>query len=193
MRTTGERIRLRTAGLGDLDILVQQRRGMWREIDKLTKKELDDADRVYRPWARDRIRNGTLVGWVAETASGRVVAGGCVWLQEIQPRPGREDSMQPYLLSMYTEPGYRERGLASRIVREAIRWAKRQGYPRVTLHAAEDGRGVYTRLGFTRTWEMRYRLAGRRAPSRARAKPRAPRRSSAASPRRGPRGSRARR
>ena len=185
-------IRIRRATLHDLDVLVHQRREMWREIGDHTDAELDEADHVYRRWARQRLRSGTLVGWVAETRDRRVVAGGCVWLQEIQPRPGRTDRVQPYLLSMYTEPGARGRGLASHIVREALRWAKARGHARMTLHAADLGRGVYERLGFTRTWEMRYRLAGGRAPSRARAKPRAPRRSSEASRRRGPRGTRAR-
>ncbi|HLY77617.1 MAG TPA: GNAT family N-acetyltransferase, partial [Thermoplasmata archaeon] len=65
----------------------------------------------------------------------------------------------PYLFSMYTEPGFRGRGLASRIVREAIRLSRRRGYTRVVLHAAPLGRRVYSRLGFERSWEMRLLLA----------------------------------
>ena len=185
-------IRIRRATSRDLDVLVRQRREMWREIADHTEGELDAADRVYRPWARRRLKSGILVAWVAETRDRRVVAGGCVWLQEIQPRPGRTDQAQPYLLSMYTEPEARGGGLASRIVREALRWARARGYARMTLHASDFGRRVYERLGFTRTWEMRYRLRPRAA-SRAPARPRAPRRSSAASRRRGARGSRAHR
>jgi len=183
-------IHIRQATLRDLDVLVHQRREMWREIGDHTDAELDAADRVYRPWASQRLRSGTLVGWVAENRDRTVVAGGCVWLQEIQPRPGREDKVQPYLLSMYTEPDARGKGLASRIVREALRWARARGYARMALHASDFGRRVYERAGFTRTWEMRYRLRPRAA-SRAPARPRATRRSSAASRRRGARGSRA--
>ena len=150
--------RIRPATRSDLDVLVRQRRGMWREIGDHTDEELDAADRAYRRWARPRLTSGVLVGWLAEAADGRIVAGGCAWLRENQPRPGWDDVVMPYLLSMYTEPEHRGRGLASRIVREALRWAKARGYRRMTLHAADLGRGVYERLGFARTWEMRYRL-----------------------------------
>lgn len=135
---------------------------MWRDISDHTEEELDAADRVYRRWARQRLRTGKLVGWVAETADGRIVSGGCVWLRENQPRPGWNDGVVPYLLSMYTEPEFRGRGLATRVVREAVRWAKAQGYARMTLHASHIGRNVYERLDFRPTTEMRLRLRPRR-------------------------------
>jgi GNAT superfamily N-acetyltransferase len=74
---------------------------------------------------------------------------------EQQPRPGLPARLEPYLLSMYTDPAYRGRGLASRIVRATMTWARRNGYRRMTLHAAPLGRGVYRKHGFERTWEMR--------------------------------------
>jgi len=187
-RRSASGVRIRQATLQDLDVLVRQRRGMWRDISDHTEAQLDAADREYLRWARPRLKSGTLVGFLAETREGRVVAGGCVWLQEIQPMPGRPDREQPYLLSMYTEPEYRGRGLATRIVRETIRWARARGYFRITLHASELGRSLYRKQGFTRSWEMRFRVQPR---PRGRATPRGPRRSSAASRRRGARGTRA--
>ena len=64
----------------------------------------------------------------------------------------------PYLLAVHTERKYRGQGLASRIVKEAIKWARKHGYPRVELHASDQGAGVYERLGFKRTNEMRYEI-----------------------------------
>ncbi len=153
-----ERFRIRRATLRDLDALVHQRRGMWEDIADHTPLEHDRADAVYRAWARRRLETGKLVAFVADTPDRRVVAGGAVWLRENQPRPGWDDREMPYLLSMYTEPEYRGKGLASRIVREVVRWAKAQGYRRMTLHASTYGRGIYKRLGWERTWEMRIRL-----------------------------------
>ena len=187
-RRTATRVRIRRATLRDLDVLVRQRRGMWEDIADHTEAELDAADRVYRQWTRRRMKSGKLVGFLAETRDGRVVSGGCVWLQEIQPMPGRPDRVQPYLLSMYTEPEFRGRGLATRIVREAIRWSKARGYFRLSLHASDFGRAIYQRQGFKRSWEMRVRLRPR---PRGRARPRSPRRRLAASRRPGARGTRA--
>ena len=188
-------IRIRRATLRNLEVLVHQRRGMWEDIADHTPEEHDRADRVYRAWARQRMKTGKLVGFLAEDGAGRVLGGGCVWLRENQPRPGWEDREMPYLLSMYTEPEHRGRGVATRIVREVVRWARDEGYRRMTLHASKQGRSLYKRLGWDRTWEMRMRLneprTPRRAPERARGTPRARPQSSGASRRPGARGTRA--
>lgn len=169
------RFRIRRATLRDLDILVEQRHRMFDAFRKVTKEEHEVGDREYRKWARRLMEKGELVGWIAETVPGRkAVAGGAVWLLEHQPRPGVPAGKTPYLLSMYTDPGHRGRGLATRIVREAMRWSRENGYRRMTLHASRFGRGVYRRLGWERTWEMRVvlgRVPGRlRRPSRERAR-----------------------
>jgi len=151
--------RIRQATLRDLDLLVRHRRRMFEDMRQpFTEEEHAAGDREYRRWARRLMSKGEFVAWIAETAAGTPVAGGAVWLQERQPRPGMPAHKAPYLLSMYTEPKFRGRGLASRIVKEAARWSKRKGYASMTLHASKQGRRVYTRLRWERTWEMRFRL-----------------------------------
>jgi GNAT superfamily N-acetyltransferase len=87
------------------------------------------------------------------------VAGGAIWLRETPPRLNFRGGKIPYLLSFYTEPGYRERGLATLIVKEAMKWARARGYPWMTLHASPAGRRVYEKLGWEGTTEMRYRFS----------------------------------
>ena len=65
--------------------------------------------------------------------------------------------MVPYVLSVYTRPEFRRKGLASMIVEEAMGWAKRHGYYKIVLHASKTGRKVYSQLGWKRTWEMEFR------------------------------------
>ena len=116
-------------------------------------------DRDYRRWVKRLLPKGEFVAWIVETSGGAPAAGGAVWLQERQPRPGQRSARIPYLLSMYTEPEFRGRGLATWIVKEAMSWSKRQGHRSMTLHASKQGRGVYTRLRWERTWEMRVQLS----------------------------------
>ncbi|HEV8593996.1 MAG TPA: GNAT family N-acetyltransferase [Thermoplasmata archaeon] len=194
VRRTAKGYRVRRATLRDLGVLVRHRRGMWRDISKSTEAQFDAADPVWRRWARDRMRNGTLIAFVAVAPDGHAAASGCVWLRRNQPMPRLPDPTVPYLLSMYTEPADRGRGLATKIVEAALRWSRAKGFPIMILHASQYGRSLYEKLGFERTWEMRVGLVKpTRASSRGRATPRGPRRSSAASRRRGSRGSRARR
>lgn len=151
------RYRLRKATLRDLDVLVRHRRGMWEEI-RGGSRELDAHDAVYRRWARQRLKTRTLIGWIVEDLTRRPVASGCIWLRPAQPFPEGGPNIVPYLLSMFTEPDHRGRGLATRIVREAKRWCRENGYRVLTLHASHRGYRVYTRTGFTRTREMRIRF-----------------------------------
>ena len=150
---------MHAAGLRDLDALVHQRQAMWKALGVRNNELHEKGDRVYKRWARARLKNHQLMAWVVKSADGRMAGGGCVWLQPIQPRPRRTSMVQPYLLSMYTEPDFRRRGVASMVVKEAIKWCRKKGYERLMLHASMMGRGVYRRLGFKRTWEMRLDLA----------------------------------
>lgn len=162
MPTTSVRLRvppytLREALLADLPTLVRHRRKMWEDIGEHTAAQPDAADPVYRRWAASRLRSGSLVGWIGETDGG-TVASGCLWIQRVQPAPDNPRGQQPYLLSMYTVPEHRGKGLAQQIVRRAKAWSAEQGFRRVRLHAAAMGRRIYEKEGFERTWEMRVTL-----------------------------------
>jgi GNAT superfamily N-acetyltransferase len=154
----GAVVKLRRATSRDLDVLVRQRRSMWFDMGERNRTKLDQQDRAYRRWVQPRLKNGTVVGWVIETDGGDTVAGAILWLRPAVSQPGERHSVQPFLLSMYTEPEWRRKGLASRIIDEAIRWSRRIGYEEIRLHASFMGRRLYARRGFKRTWEMKREL-----------------------------------
>lgn len=156
-----QRFLLREAAVHDVDVLVRHRRGMWEDLGVRNKSVLDEADRAYRRWVKSGFKNERLLGWIAETKEGVVAGSGCIWLRSAQPRPSLKVQIQPYLLSLYTEPLFRRRGVASSIVREAIKWCRRNGYSRLALHASRYGRSLYQKYGFTRSWEMRLKLDGK--------------------------------
>lgn len=152
------RYRLRPARLKDLGVLLAHRRGMWEGMAVLKPGAPDATEERCRRWIRQRLKNGRVVGFVIEAAPRTIVASGCLWIQDIHPRPGFPGPRYPYLMSMYTEPAHRGRGLATRIVRAALRWSRGRGYHRITLHASDAGRPLYQRLGFYDGKEMRLDL-----------------------------------
>lgn len=158
-RTAKSKLSVHKAALRDLDSLVHQRRAMWKALGIRNDEQHAKGDWVYKRWARARLKNHELMAWVVKSADGRVAGGGCVWLEPVQPRPHRTSMVQPYLLSMYTEPDFRRRGVASMVVKEAIAWCRKNKYERLMLHASVMGRKVYSKLGFKRTWEMKLDLA----------------------------------
>jgi GNAT superfamily N-acetyltransferase len=93
---------------------------------------------------------------------GEVVAGVGVVPRWLLPRPRfPRGSFDAYVLNVYTEPAHRRRGLARRLMREVLAWARRKGAAIVSLHASDAGRPVYEGLGFKEGREMRIRLKGR--------------------------------
>ncbi|HYK93275.1 MAG TPA: GNAT family N-acetyltransferase [Thermoplasmata archaeon] len=147
--------RLRAATVRDLPTLVRHRLAMFADIRATASDLLARHGRTYRAWVRPLMARGEVVGVVAETPNGEVVASGCVWFQPTQPRVLMPRPRAPYIMSMYTQPDHRGHRIATRIVERLIREARRRRYPRVTLHASDQGRRVYARLGFEGTSEMR--------------------------------------
>ena len=147
------RLRVRLAGPSDLEVLVHQRHMMFEDMRHPTPEQQARADDAYRRWAPKMMKRGLLRCYLVVRGKD-VVGGGSLWLRDVQPGPGQSVSRIPYLLSMYTEPPFRRRGVATMVVKEAMRWARDHGYPKATLHASSVGRKVYSKLGWERTWEM---------------------------------------
>jgi GNAT superfamily N-acetyltransferase len=63
-------------------------------------------------------------------------------------------------VNVYTEPAYRRQGLARELMKKVMEWCAREGVETVILHASEEGRPLYERLGFEATNEMRLKRAG---------------------------------
>jgi GNAT superfamily N-acetyltransferase len=59
---------------------------------------------------------------------------------------------------MYTEDEFRRRGVAKRVVQEALEWCKKMGYERVVLHASLHDRPLYESMGFEPTSEMVFKF-----------------------------------
>ena len=154
-----QRLRLRRATASDLEVLVSHRRSMWVDMGEKGTTKLREQDRAFRSWARSQIKSRTLLGWVVETDRGRIAASGTLWLRPAVPRPGFLRGFQPFLLSMYTEPEWRRHGLALRIVNEAIRWTRKEGFKEVLLHASPLGEKLYRSRGFQPMLEMRLDVA----------------------------------
>jgi GNAT superfamily N-acetyltransferase len=160
----GSEFRIRAASPMDLDTLVDHRHRMWRDIRRWNPGDLDRADPDYRRWVRREMKAGRWIAFLAMADRGRVVGSGAVWLRSAQPRPGRLSRPEmPYIMSMYTEPRFRGRGVASGLVHAMIEWSTERRYPRIVLHASKFGHPVYERLGFQDSNEMRLDLPPRRS------------------------------
>jgi GNAT superfamily N-acetyltransferase len=146
--------KIRRATLKDMNTLVEHRQRMFEEMSGTRRGSVVMAGESYRAWAEEMMRKRLYHGYVVIHQTGTIAASGCVWLRQVQPSRGHAASLVPYLMSIYTVPKFRRKGLASMLVKDAMAWAKRNGHTEMTLHASLAGRKVYSELGWKRTWEM---------------------------------------
>jgi GNAT superfamily N-acetyltransferase len=146
------------AGLEDVELLAAQRLNLLREVHPELGTKIEESEVRTREWIRKRLADGRLTGFVVRTQDGKVAGSGCIWLRDEQPRPTNLSMVAPYLMSMYTAPEFRRKGVARLIVQSALKWCREHGYERVNLHASEAGKPLYESLGFLPTTEMRAKL-----------------------------------
>ncbi len=153
-----EEIRIREGGIRDLDHILHHRRAMFAEMGGVDEHVLDRMQEATEQYLLDALLSGIYRAWLAETEAGRVVSGGGI---AIVPWPGSPDfpgTRRGWILSVYTEPEFRRHGIARRIMDTIVAWCRSEGFGYVSLHASDDGRLLYQKMGFQPTNEMRLYL-----------------------------------
>lgn len=151
-------ISIRQATPQDAEIIAHHRRAMFAEMGWDDPAELDVMQATFIPYAQRALASGLYLGWLACLEDGQVVAGGGLIAHEWPTRPGDPNMRRAYILNVYTEPGYRQRGLARHIMDDILDWCRAQGFKTVSLHASKFGRPLYEAMGFEPTNEMRIKL-----------------------------------
>jgi len=147
---------IRRATVTDAAAIARHRIEMFRAMG--ITSPLDEVEAATRVRLAEQISSGEYVGWLIDH-SGFPVAGAGVLLHQYYPSTANPRGRPTaYILNVYTEPGHRRRGLAGRLVEAILAWCTANDIPRASLHASEEGRLVYERLGFASTNELRVNL-----------------------------------
>ena len=149
---------LRRASTDDIDILVAQRRAMFRDVHKKSDELLDSMSAKFRTWALEHMNAGDYLAWLVKAPNGSIAAGGALWLMDWPPHVIGVNSQRGNILNVYTADAFRKRGLARFLMETILAWCREHDIPRASLHASDDGRLVYEQLGFATTNELRIDL-----------------------------------
>ena len=129
-------------------------------------------ERLFEPfralsleYLRAPLASGEYIGWLVSEKSQpqKILAGAGVLLRQIPPFPLPNENgettiaagRQGVVVNVFTEPEWRRRGLARLLMEQIVTWARKQGIESLVLHASDDGRALYKKLGFIDTNEMR--------------------------------------
>jgi GNAT superfamily N-acetyltransferase len=151
-------VTVREATPEDLDVVMHHRRRMFADMGNRDAAALDAMEASSRPIFARALADGSYRGWLAVESSGRVVAGGGIIRLPYHSSPRDPDPRRSWIVNMYTEPEYRRRGLARRLMESMIEWCRAERMANVFLHASDEGRPLYDALGFKPTNEMRLAL-----------------------------------
>jgi len=155
--------RIRRATAADAGVLARHRAEMFRDMGELPASLYDTLIDAARAYLTQAITDGRYVGWVAELDAGsrEIIGGAGLQLRELLPRAdvarGRlVRGPQGLIVNVYTERAWRRKGVADALMQELLQWCRGNGIESVVLHASDEGRPLYEKLGFRPTNEMRY-------------------------------------
>lgn len=157
-RAFSDDIVIRAATLADLGRVLHHRRAMFEQMGYNDRTALDAMQRSAEPFFAAGLADGSYRGWLAEARDGHVVAGGGVGILPWPPHPHDPKPCRATIFNVYTEPEYRRRGIARRLMGVMIEWCRQAGFAVVNLHASDDGRPLYLAMGFEPTTELRLAL-----------------------------------
>jgi GNAT superfamily N-acetyltransferase len=155
--------RIRPATPHDAPVLAKHRVEMFRDMGRIADEATAaDLRAATEPMIGEWVASGDYVGWLAEPLArpGLVVGGAGVQLRPMLPQPGRDGpgilfGPQAYVLNVFVERAWRRRGVAALLMDFVVAYTRERRIRVVTLHASDDGRPLYERLGFVPTNEMR--------------------------------------
>ncbi len=150
-----DQVLIRETTSSDIPVLLRHRRQMWRDMGRRDEVVLDLMERAANEYFSQALPQGSYRGFLAVDASGNVIGGGGI---VISPWPGVLGQLHPKratILNLYVEREHRRRGVAHELMKRMIAWCRENEFSSVALHASDDGRPLYERLGFRPTNEMR--------------------------------------
>lgn len=145
---------IRRATPADVPALIAFRDAMFRDMGWTDEARLAELAPLYEAYLLEHFETGDYLGWVAVDGERVVASVGLLW-ERVPPTVRNLSGRQAYILAMYVQAGYRRRGMATELMSTAVEYARAEGADVISLHATDAGRGLYERLGFGVSPEMR--------------------------------------
>lgn len=147
----GSNFNIRKANLDDLETLIQLRLALLREAGNLkSNASTGTLAEAIRQYLTRTLPTSKFLAWVAE-ADGEIIGTSGVVEFERPPVYGNLSGLEAYIMNIYTVPNWRGKGVAMALLREIISYVKKTDARRIWLHATEDGKRLYEKVGFVST------------------------------------------
>ena len=143
---------IKKAKIKDLDIVVEMKMAMFREVGSITLLQDNAESKIYEKYKELYTQEKGCHYLVCE--NGEAVACGGAVIKEDVPFCFFKTPMYGYVIDVYCVPEKRRNGYASLIMKELIEWLKDKGVHTVRLKPSAVGRQMYEKIGFSDSGEM---------------------------------------
>lgn len=158
MRNQEEAFSIMAAVEEEDEILAEYYLRMWRDIGVSQAEIIATALHDTKTFIRSARLNLDFMGFIAKSNGFTVGAACCQKLVCAYPMVTTNVlGKRGYVWGVYVETGFRQRGVARELVGRCINHLISVGCVEVFLHASQDGRSLYERVGFRVTNEMSIR------------------------------------
>lgn len=139
----------------ELDNFIDKRIHQLREEG--AKEEIDLVP-ALKDYYQRHMAEGTFVSWIALDGNTMIGTSGMSFVEK-PPYFGCPSGKIGLLSSMYTDPDYRRKGIAKKLLSCVIKDAKEYGCGTIQITASEMGVKLYTDFGFVHNENfMQYKL-----------------------------------
>lgn len=137
---------IRKTNVDDIETLIAIRLEMLRVVNNLSGDV--EFDKVLVDCSREYFLYGDQTTVIA-IDGGKALACASVSYINIMPTYDHPTGKRAHLMNVYTNKDYRRQGIGKKMVELLIDEAKSKGCTEISLDATEQGRFLYTQLGFT--------------------------------------------
>ena len=145
------------ATVADIEHLVSSRIQVLKTV--FHSNELEDMSEIESACAqyyREALTDGTHTAYLVLDGE-KVIGTGGICYYRVMPMPYDKTGRRAFIMNMYTDEGYRKKGIAGKILELLIEDAKQKGITQIFLSATEMGKPVYEKYGFSmETGAMKY-------------------------------------
>ncbi|MED0662940.1 N-acetyltransferase [Geobacillus thermodenitrificans] len=140
---------IRQATIQDIEDLTRLRLEFLKELGKIQSEQEETlVTTATKQYLEEALSNHEFISFVA-LSNHRIVSVSGIVLFKRPPSLQNLKGLEAYILNVYTIPPYRRKGLARTLLERCIEECKTIGVKRIWLHATEDGKPLYTKMGFT--------------------------------------------
>jgi GNAT superfamily N-acetyltransferase len=139
---------MRKAEKSEIDLMTKARVDYClRDKNDITKNEYEDFYIKVREWTIRNVNENNYLGYFGYLNNEIVCFAGLL-VFELPPVFLRNNRKQGYVLSFFTYPKYRKKGIGDKMMKYIIEDARQIGIDKLVLIATKEGEPLYRKNGF---------------------------------------------